>query len=68
MIKRLKDCKPTLTDLFKAVDTEGDGNEEISIDEFKKLATRMGINLSDHRCYEIFASVQPELAKQKSKE
>ena len=60
MVKRLQDNKPLVKDLFLAVDCEGDGNGSISMDEFKLLGKRMNISLSNHRCTEIYAAVQPE--------
>lgn len=57
MMNRLKDEKPLLKDLFKAVDCEGDGSNSINIEEFKNLARRLGIVLTNHSCYEIFAAV-----------
>ncbi|KAL4479745.1 hypothetical protein ABPG73_017966 [Tetrahymena malaccensis] len=63
IIQKLKDEKITIKDVFKAIDLEGDKNGSIDIDEFQYFARRLGITLSRHRVYEIFASVKNRKAK-----
>ena len=53
---KIQQGKATSEDLFKALDTENTG--QITKSEFTILSKRLGMNLSDHRINEIFASVK----------
>ncbi|KAL4503518.1 hypothetical protein ABPG73_017261, partial [Tetrahymena malaccensis] len=64
IMNKLKDGKATINDLFVALDAQGDNNGSISIDEFQSLFSRLGMELSRNRVYEIFAYVKNK--KQKS--
>lgn len=44
--------------MFLLADSSGDGNGYISIPEFKQLAERIGVHVSEHRIVEIFARVK----------
>ena len=44
--------------MFKAIDKDGSGS--ISKEEYSILSRRLGMNLSEHRVNEIFASLKKE--------
>lgn len=44
--------------MFKVVDAEGDSSGTINKKEFKNLAMRLEMHLTDHRIDEIFADIK----------
>ncbi|EGR29391.1 phage head-tail adaptor family protein, putative [Ichthyophthirius multifiliis] len=58
LIKKLKEGKVQIADIFYAVDKEGDGNGSISKDEFSNFIKRLGMELTIHRINEIFAAIK----------
>ncbi|KAL4462739.1 hypothetical protein ABPG72_014911 [Tetrahymena utriculariae] len=63
IVKKLQEGKASITDVFVAVDAEGDNNGTISIDEFQSFVRRLGMELSRHRVNEIFASIKNKKQK-----
>jgi Ca2+-binding EF-hand superfamily protein len=55
-MKKIEEGKASPEDMFKAIDKDGSGS--ISKDEYSVLAKRLGMNLSEHRVNEIFASLK----------
>ena len=55
ILKKVKEGQITTTDLFRLADM--DGNGYIGMEEFKILAKRLGMPLTEHRTNEIFTSV-----------
>jgi len=55
ILKKMKDGAITINDLFRLSDM--DGNGYIGMEEFKIMAKRLGMPLTEHRTNEIFTSV-----------
>ena len=58
IMKKISEGKATTHELFMAMDQAGDKSGSISKTEFKSLANKLGIQLTDHRVNEIFASIK----------
>jgi Ca2+-binding EF-hand superfamily protein len=56
LMKKIEEGKASPEDMFKAIDKDGSGS--ISKEEYSTLARRLGMNLSEHRVTEIFASLK----------
>ena len=56
LMKKIGEGKASSEEIFKAIDKDGSGS--ISKDEYSVLAKRLGMNLSEHRVNEIFASLK----------
>ncbi|KAL4476315.1 hypothetical protein ABPG74_010048 [Tetrahymena malaccensis] len=63
ILKKHQEGKVVIADVFLAVDAEGDNNGAVSIDEFQSFVRRLGMELSRHRVYEIFASIKNQKLK-----
>ena len=55
-MQKIEDGTASATDMFKAIDA--DGSNSISKEEYGVLSRRLGMNLSEHRINEIFASIK----------
>jgi Ca2+-binding EF-hand superfamily protein len=58
LMKKIEEGKASPEEMFNAIDKDGSGS--ISKEEYSILAKRLGMNLSDHRVNEIFASLKQE--------
>ncbi|KAL4434859.1 hypothetical protein ABPG74_021198 [Tetrahymena malaccensis] len=56
--KRIQDGKITTSDIFFSIDSNGDGNGSISMEEFCNFLRRTGIQMSEHRVNELFATIK----------
>ncbi|KAL4483285.1 hypothetical protein ABPG72_007927 [Tetrahymena utriculariae] len=56
--KRIQEGKITTADVFFSIDSNGDGNGTISMEEFCSFLRRTGISMSEHRVNELFATIK----------
>lgn len=65
--QKIKEGKGSYEELFLLVDQEGDGNGSIGKSEFRTMAWRLQIKLSDHRIDELFAAAASQRKRGASK-
>ena len=58
LLEKIRDGSSNSKDLFHLVDQTGNGDGTINLSEFKRLTTRIGVDMTDHRILEIFTKVK----------